>query len=520
MAWSAAAAAPPGGEVPPAPPEAREPGDAAARAGTCPRCGYLCDAGWRFCAACGWDRRILVGEEAQARLEELTRATVGVTVVKRQRDLSDRMTEKEWRRISRFFTTFKGHRKQWSTAFPFGPQGVYVTSASILEDAEEVKLRTAGNLEYPARVAGIDPVSDVGVVRAEVPGSSPIRAAAEGPASAEDLYSICFPVAVEETTVRYLPVSVHLGQISATGQSGTGMASVENLLRTDHALPSGCLGGPLVDRRGHLAGMILGWGDTGITYGVPAADFAPIVGPLADGRPVERPYFGLGLVALDARRRARFHIDGDVEHPLVGFLIPGSPAAESGVRAGDLLTAVGDLAVATVSEAGARLLEAGIGGDAVTLTLLRGTEELRVPVRPVARPRRILLDPLDEIQEALEANLVEVATGPTAAQGLKVTDLVRGGRGEENGYKEGDLITEVEGTGVRRFETFRQVVRSTQKNVFQDAGSAGKEGGASGDRGREIDTYFIVLGVRGADGERTRRSYSNLYPGALAPPVY
>jgi S1-C subfamily serine protease len=215
-------------------------------------------------------------------------------------------------------------------------------------------------------------------------------------------------------------------------------------------------------------------------------------------------------VAPDERRRARFGIDGDVGRPLVAFVAPGSPAETAGARPGDLLAAVDGAAVDSVSQAGARLLQGTPGGPALTLTVVRGGGEMRLPVTPAARPARILLDPVDEFQEALEANLVEVSTGPTAQQGLRIANLVRGGRGEADDYKDGDLITAVGGKGVRRLEHFSSAARAANRHVF---GEEGKEQ-------REINVYTLMLDIRTADGERNRRAYTSLFPEALAPPVY
>jgi S1-C subfamily serine protease len=515
LAWGlVCAAAPSWAQNAPVTPAAVQPPAAIppSRPAVCPRCGYVCDASWQFCPACGWDRRVLVGAEAEARRQALTRATVGLTLVRSKEGLRERMSDKEWKLISRYFTHFTGQQKFWATAFPFGPAGFYATSARVLEDVDEVKIRTADNLEYAGHVVGVDAASGIGVLKAEVPGSTPMQAAGTGPKTSEGLYAICYGVGKEEDgeLVRYLPVSLHYGEVSATGQSGTDLTSFEGLIRTDHSLPGvGCLGSPLVDRRGDLVGMIVGLMDAGIIYSVSVDALTTAVGPLSEGRSPARPYFGLGLVTVDARRRARFHTAGTVEHPMVGFLVPESPAAKAGVQAGDILVSVEGQDVVTVSEAGARLLAAKTGG-AVNLGLKRGGEEVQVPVQTTQRPQRILLDPVDEIQESLEANLVEVSTGPTSQQGLKVIDLARGGRGEHADFKEGDVIVAVNGTALRRLDTFSKVIRSSQGEVFRPADAGG---GAR-------DTYHISLDVHTVDGESVHRRYSNLFPEVLAPPGY
>jgi S1-C subfamily serine protease len=500
---------------PAAPPRAAEPGPSppaasdAGRRKVCPRCGYYGDPGWAFCAACGWDLRILIGEDAQERLVTMARSSVGVIAVRRKKGLEDVMPERAFKRIRRYFHLYTGRGKAWATAFPFGDPGLFVTHARIVADAEEIKVRTAWNREYPATVVTVDPPSGVAVLRAAVPGAESLTPVPGGSAIEGDLYAICYPIARDGELVRYLPVSLHRGSATATGQSGTHLVSFENLVRTDHSLPPGCLGGPLIDLRGQVAGLILGSPDTGITYGIPIDDLARFAAPMAAGAP-PRPYFGLGLVAPDERRRARFGIDGDVGRPLVAFVAPGSPAETAGARPGDLLAAVDGAAVDSVSQAGARLLQGTPGGPALTLTVVRGGTEVRLTVSPEARPPRILLDPVDEFQEALEANLVEVSTGPTAQQGLRIANLVRGGRGEEDDYKDGDLITAVGGKGVRRLEHFSSAARAANRHVFEEEGK---------DQ-RVINVYTLMLDIRTADGERERRAYTSLFPETLAPPVY
>ena len=196
---------------------------------------------------------------------------------------------------------------------------------------------------------------------------------------------------------------------------------------------------------------------------------------------------------------------------MIAYLIPGSPAAQAGVRAGELLVAVGAQKIATVWEAGARLLAASAGAPGVTLTLARGGSQRQVNVLPVQRPERVMLDPADEIQETLEANLNEVASGAGAQPGLVVADLVRGGRGEKAQYKNGDVIVAVDKKSIKSFEAFDDVIRKTKKEIFSD--------GASIDR-RFASSYVINLEVRPEGRDKVTREYVNLFPDFLAPPVY
>jgi len=283
---------------------------------TCPRCGYLCDPAWHYCVACGWDMTRLIGEAEESRLQAIARASMGVIV--------------------------GGRRNRYSTAFPFGGPGLWLTNARFLIGADESKLRVRSynNREYPASIVGYDLPSGVGVLKADIPAVPSIQVAQTVPAPPESSWAVCFPVVFEDDVVRYLPVSLHRGHLTATGQAGTFQVSFENLLRTDHSIEDGCSGGPLVDSRGRIAGMILGSPDDGITYALPLDGLQDIVASLVRHEQPVRPFFGIGLSAPDERRRAKFGLDAGAGKPVISYLIPGSPSVQAGLRPGDLLLQV------------------------------------------------------------------------------------------------------------------------------------------------------------------------------------
>jgi S1-C subfamily serine protease len=497
--------------MPVAAPAPSDSGDDASRLIFCPRCGYLADPGWRYCPSCGWDLRTLVGRQARERLEAIGHSVLGLTVAKSNPELSELLSPKLFALTHRYIFYQPGMQKFLATAFPFQQPGIFLTSARALEHGEFADVRTYNNRSFKAEILGYDVASGVGVLRADVPGTAPLTPAETPPVLSSGAWVVCFPVEVSGQVIRYLPQSLHRGSLTALDQTGTGLVSFEDLLRSDHTLPQGCTGGPLVDLHGNAAGLVLGGPDPGLTYSLPLSGLAPIVEALSKKALPERPYFGFGLVTPDDRRRARFGLSGLQTHPLIPYLIPGSPAEEAGILPGDLLLAVDGQAVVGVAEAGGRLLGKTPGGPAVTLTLSRSGKEVEVKVGPARRPDRILLSPSDELQESLEANLKEVFTGATSQQGLLVADLVPGGRGETAGYRNGDIITSVDGKAVRRLENFDQIVRSQESHVF---------GGKKSEATSSYSTYVLSFEVRAEGDAKERRSYVNLFPDILAPPVY
>ncbi len=186
----------------------------------CPRCGYLCDPAWHYCVACGWDLTTPIGDKEEQGLQKIARSTLGITVGAR--------------------------RSRFATAFPFGEAGLLLTNARVLIGADEsrLKVRTFNNHEYSAHIVGYDLPSGVGVLKADIPGLFKLEKSPAPPAPPGSAWAVCYPVALEDDVVRYLPVSLHRGRLTAVGESGTNLVTFENLLRTDHAIEDGCTGGP------------------------------------------------------------------------------------------------------------------------------------------------------------------------------------------------------------------------------------------------------------------------------------
>ena len=453
----------------------------------CPRCGYACEPSWHYCLSCGWDRTQLAGEAEENALQAIARATMRVIV--------------------------GGRPNRHGTAFPYGPNGLLVTNARLLVGAAEdrVRLQTWDNNEMGATILGIDLPTGLALLKPETSRGPGLETAASDPAPPESTWAVCYPIEKEGDIVRLLPVSLHRGRLTATGESGTSFVSFEDLLRTDHSIEDGCTGGPLVDSHGRIAGMVLGRFDNGLSFALPLQRLRPVLDAMSRGEKPKWPYFGLGLAAPDDRRRQKFHLDASLAHPIVAYVQAGSPAEKAGVKAGDTVAAVAGKTVGTVWEAGSLLLAASPGGAPVAFTLSSGGADRQVSVAPVERPARVVLDPVIELEETLEANLTSSAGGKGAAKGLVVSDLVRGGRGEKAAWHNGDVITAVEKKSVDTPEDFSQAIRTMAKEVFS--------GDARQDK-RYASSYFFHLEIRPEGKDKEVRDYINQFPDFLAPPVY
>jgi serine protease Do len=219
--------------------------------------------------------------------------------------------------------------------------GVLVTNAHVVADARRGRADFLDGVQAPVRVVGADALSDLAVLRADRPGDlpSPVRLG-----DADKLVVGQLVVAVGNPLG--LAGSVTAGVVSALGRSlptrsGRAGRVVEDVIQTDAALNPGNSGGALADSAGRVVGINTAVAGTGLGLAVPvnATTRRIVEALLRDGR-VRRAYLGVvgtpAPVPADVAERHARH-----SGVRLAEVVPGSPAARAGLRAGDLVLDVG-----------------------------------------------------------------------------------------------------------------------------------------------------------------------------------
>jgi S1-C subfamily serine protease len=163
--------------------------------------------------------------------------------------------------------------------------------------------------------------------------------------------------------------------------------SLADVLQTDAAINPGNSGGPLVDARGHVIGvntaMIMP--AQGLCFAIAANTASFVMGKLIHEGRVRRSYLGVAGQNVPLHRRVvRYH---DLPNETGIFVVstePGSPAAEAGLRDGDLIVAYGDRNLAGIDDLHKLLTEEQAGVPS-TLTVIRDLKKLVLPVAPRLR---------------------------------------------------------------------------------------------------------------------------------------
>jgi S1-C subfamily serine protease len=255
------------------------------------------------------------------------------------------------------------------------PDGFLLTSAHVVGRARSVRAVVDGR-DFAAEVVGSDRLSDLAVLRGDASELAPAELG-----DADRLRVGQLVVAIGNPY--NFTGSVTAGVVSALGRSlptGPGRI-VENVIQTDAALNPGNSGGALADGHGHVVGINTAVAGIGLGLAVPINETTRrIIGALmTDGR-FRRAYVGIGggPRPLPPRVAARLGRETGVE---VVEVMPGSPAANAGLRPEDLIVSVEGAPVTGMGDL-QRIMTAELIGSEVAFDVIREGRGLELRLVP------------------------------------------------------------------------------------------------------------------------------------------
>lgn len=227
---------------------------------------------------------------------------------------------------------------------------------------------------YEATIIGTDEETDLAVIKIEKTDLTPAELGdSDSIKIGEFAMAIGNPLGMES--------SVTSGIISAVNRTVTNSdGNTYNLIQTDAAINSGNSGGALVNSEGKVIGIntlkLSGSGIEGMGFAIPINDTIDIYNQLVNNGKVSRPYIGITGEDLDSVTAKRYSLPTGV---YVDEVQSDGPAASSGLKAGDIITALDGEEVDSMDEL-IDLKNSKNIGDEVTLEVYRGgkTEEIKV----------------------------------------------------------------------------------------------------------------------------------------------
>jgi S1-C subfamily serine protease len=317
-----------------------------------------------------------------------------------------------------------------------------------------VRLPGDSTERIPARVVGWDPVFDLALVKVEVEPGYVFSGSAAGNANPGDrIYAIGSPGGLEST--------ITSGIVSAIGRR---FLQVGDAMQVDVPVNPGNSGGPLLDEKGDLAGIVFAGIEQfeGVNFAIPWYWVERALPLLYGGGEAVHPWLGMALSETDTGLE-------------VLYALPGEPAAKAGVEVGDVLESIDGRRVASLRDAQDALLTLA-PSTLVRLAVRRGgaTRDVLVCLAPrPAEPVKTALerDVKDPVLYPLFGMLLERTGGVLGKGSYIVRRIVRGSVSDEAGLSVDDplIVQDWKVDEEKGYATIQIVVKKKKAGFIESA---------------------------------------------------
>jgi serine protease Do len=350
------------------------------------------------------------------------------------------------------------------SGFIIDKSGYIVTNNHVVAQADEIKVKLANGKEFDAEVVGRDSKTDVALIK--IKGANGLTPLPLGNSEVLKVgtwvVAIGSPFGLEQTVTQ--------GIVSAKGRS-IGAGPYDDFIQTDASINPGNSGGPLLNLKGEVVGIntaIVARGQ-GIGFAIPINMARDIVSQLKDKGEVTRGWLGVQIRDLD-ESLANYYKLKPFSAVYVENVVPGDPAAQAGIRSGDIIVSVDGKSVTSGRELAGLIANIPVGKKS-EIVLFRDGKKQTVTVK-IAK------------QAAEEVRMVSTQ-GTSDDLGLQVTDLSsekaqqfgldedesgvlvieveRGSRADDAGVKVGDIIKGVNLQKVRNLRDYESLIAKTNK---------------------------------------------------------
>ena len=330
------------------------------------------------------------------------------------------------------------------------PNGYIVTNNHVIENGEKISVTLNDNREYDAKVIGTDPTTDIALLKIDEKDLPHlIFGNSDSLEVGEWVLAIGSPFRLQSTVTAGI-VSAKARNISILENQQYG---IESFIQTDAAVNPGNSGGALVNAYGNLIGVntaiITHSGKyEGYSFAVPSNLVQKIIRDLKDYGSVQRGLLGVNISNVDASIASELSLP-NVEGVLISNINPGSAAAESGLKMGDVIIRINGNKVSSIPE-----LQELVGrfrpGDRITVGFFRSGKYATTEVTLKNYINTTDLLSARVMNGGLWDNLGMEARDLTSAEmyrletkGVRVESITRNSKVDRTNMEAGFIITKV-----------------------------------------------------------------------------
>jgi Do/DeqQ family serine protease len=408
------------------------------------------------------------------------RSLPAVVLIESRRAATQRDTDDDEMDLFRRMFPDRGRRPEGApssgSGFLIDRSGRILTNNHVVTDAKTIKVTLADKRTFEARVVGQDPATDVAVIQIQGAGSSfPTLPLGDSDGIRVGDWAIAIGNPLGE-----LQGSVTAGIISAKGRSSLnimgGGPDYQDFIQTDASINFGNSGGPLMNIRGEVIGIntAINAAGQGIGFAIPINLARRVAEQLVSGGKVVRGYIGVLPGELSPDLAESFGLSS-TEGVVISQVVPNSPAANAGLREGDIVTSFDNKKVRDVTDFRLKVADAAVE-HRVPVEILRDGRPRTVHVTLANRESSLAAQqgetPSDEGRsggsgsggDRLLGIDVRMPNDDEAAdfdneRGVVVQD-VAGGSPADGRIQPGEMILQVNGQPVRNVREFGTAVKS------------------------------------------------------------
>ncbi|WP_020585881.1 Do family serine endopeptidase [Desulfobacter curvatus] len=351
------------------------------------------------------------------------------------------------------------------SGFIIDKAGYIVTNNHVIKDADKIKVILHDDQEYDARIIGVDPVTDLALIKIDAKNLQPLEFGSSKDAQVGSwVVAIGSPFGLEQT--------VTAGIISAKGRS-IGSGPYDDFIQTDASINPGNSGGPLLNMDGEVVGIntaIIKSGQ-GIGFAIPSDLATSIIDQLKDSKRVSRGWLGVSIQDVSKEMSEYYNLDPD-EGVYVAKAYEDNPAYEAGIRQGDVIISVEGVKISSSRDLTMTIANLRVGSK-VDVDVIRQGKNKTFTVTLGERPDNMensqfgeefnSFDDLGFMFKSLDKDLAEQLGYPPSIKGLVVTRIDPDSQAAVSGVRTGDLLVEINHKKINGVSDYTGTLHTIQK---------------------------------------------------------
>ncbi|HEY5766141.1 MAG TPA: DegQ family serine endoprotease [Candidatus Deferrimicrobiaceae bacterium] len=370
-----------------------------------------------------------------------------------------------------FFNNFFGNspreqkRRSLGSGFIVSEDGYILTNNHVVEKADEVTVTLLDKEDYKAEVVGTDPKTDIALIK--IKPSEKLRFVRLGDSErleiGEWVVAIGNPFGLGHT--------VTAGIVSAKGRV-IGSGPYDDFIQTDASINPGNSGGPLFNLRGEVVGIntAIIQGGQGIGFATPIQMAKSVLGQLKEKGKVTRGWLGVYIQKLTPEMAESLKVPGG-KGALVADVTKDGPAEKAGILSGDVIVRFDGREVEDPHEL-PQIVASTSPGKQVQVTVVRDGKRIDISVKiaEMAGEEARAGKGGPDLSKGMGLTVQDIT--PEIAKhldienrnGVLVASVESGSPADDAGFREGDLIRQINRKPVQNTGEFQKVMKKVQND--------------------------------------------------------